>query len=124
MINTEKAHLAKLAMLLNPINLNFHYLIDLISCFVHRLTSFLNRERARRVIKLRSQAAQGYGYFTHCAALCCLLAISVVQAPLLYDLILVYRASLDGAILACILGTILHLFLWVSEANSATIPSP
>ncbi|KAI5740846.1 hypothetical protein M8J76_007861 [Diaphorina citri] len=78
-----------------------------------RLTAFLNRERARRVIKLRSHSAQGYGYFTHCAALCCLLAISVCQAPLLYDLILVYRASLDGAILACVLGTILHLFLWV-----------
>uniref|UniRef100_A0A8D8R8K1 Protein tincar n=1 Tax=Cacopsylla melanoneura TaxID=428564 RepID=A0A8D8R8K1_9HEMI len=78
-----------------------------------RLTAFLNREKARRVIKLRSQAAQGYGYFTHCAALCCLLAISVCQAPLLYDLILVYRASLDAAILACVLGTILHLFLWV-----------
>ncbi|XP_063223104.1 protein tincar [Bacillus rossius redtenbacheri] len=78
-----------------------------------RLTAFLNQERERRVIVLRERRRGGWGYFTHCAALCVLLAIALCNAPLLYDYTVVYRASLDGAVLACVIGGILHLFLWV-----------
>ena len=50
---------------------------------------------------------------THPAALCLFLAIAICSAPLLYDYTVVYRASLDGAILACVCGTVLHLGLWL-----------
>lgn len=59
------------------------------------------------------RAASGWGYFTHCAALCVLLAIAVCCAPLLHDYTVVYRGSLDSSVLVCVVSTILHLFLWV-----------
>lgn len=55
----------------------------------------------------------GWGYMTHSAALCLFLAIAICNAPLLYDYTVVYRGSLDGAILACIVGSVFHLFLWL-----------
>lgn len=79
-----------------------------------RFTAFLNREKERRVIlSKRSQSGNHWGYFAHCAALCVFLAIAICSAPLIHDYIVVYRGSLDGAILACIVGTALHLFLWL-----------
>nr|CAD7433514.1 unnamed protein product [Timema monikensis] len=70
--------------------------------------------RERRVIILRDgRSGGGWGYFTHCAALCVLLAIAVCNAPILYDYTIVYRLSLDDTILVCVIGGILHLFLWV-----------
>lgn len=55
----------------------------------------------------------GWVYLPHCAALVVFLAIAICGAPLLYDYTVVYRGSLDGAILACIIGTIVHLFFWL-----------
>lgn len=79
-----------------------------------RLNSFLNRERARRIISMKdSQGGRTWGYFTHCAALCILVAIGVCEAPLLYDFTLIYRGSLDLLVLIVILSSILHLFIWV-----------
>lgn len=52
-------------------------------------------------------------YFTHCAALFLLIAIGVCSAPLFYDYTIVYRGSLNSTILYCIIGGILHLFLWI-----------
>lgn len=79
-----------------------------------RLNAFLNRERARRVISLRANyTGKGWSYFTHCAALCVLIAMAVCQAPLLYDCTVVYRGSLNNAVLACVIGSVVHLFLWV-----------
>lgn len=74
----------------------------------------MNQERDRRIILSKDgRGSGGWGYFTHCAALCVFLAIAICNAPLLYDYTVVYRGSLDGAILACIIGTVLHLFLWL-----------
>ncbi|XP_015592220.1 protein tincar isoform X2 [Cephus cinctus] len=79
-----------------------------------RFVAFLNQERERRVILAKDgRDGSGWGYFTHCAALCVFLAIAICSAPLLYDYTVIYRGSLDGAILACIIGTVLHLFLWL-----------
>ncbi|XP_043289073.1 protein tincar isoform X2 [Venturia canescens] len=79
-----------------------------------RFAAFLNQERERRIIVAKdSRNGSGWGYFTHCAALCVFLAIAICSAPLLYDYTVVYRGSLDGAIFACIVGTIIHLFLWL-----------
>lgn len=81
--------------------------------FLFRFNAFLNTERERKVVVLREGRNSGWGYFTHCAALCVLLALAVCHAPLLHDYTVVYRGSLDGAILACVVAAILHLFLWV-----------
>ncbi|KAG8271782.1 hypothetical protein J6590_055405 [Homalodisca vitripennis] len=79
-----------------------------------RLNAFVNRERARRVISLHeSETGRGWSYFTHCAALCVLLAMAVCEAPLLYDSTVVYRGSLSPAVLACVVAAVVHLFLWV-----------
>lgn len=82
--------------------------------FRSRLIAFLNQERERKVITLKdSSGGSKWSYFTHCAALCVLVAVGVCNAPLLHDYTVVYRGSLDDTILACIIGGILHLFLWV-----------
>ncbi|XP_049962031.1 protein tincar, partial [Schistocerca serialis cubense] len=78
-----------------------------------RFLSFVHAEQERRAVLGRRPAARGWGYFTHCAALCALLAIAVCNAPLLHDYTAVYRGSLDGAVLACVVGGISHLLLWV-----------
>ncbi|XP_053594611.1 protein tincar isoform X1 [Microplitis demolitor] len=80
-----------------------------------RFATFLEHEHQRRVIisKEGRRNSSGWAYFTHCAALCVFLALVICNAPLLYDYTVVYRGSLDGVILACILGTIAHLFLWL-----------
>lgn len=41
-----------------------------------------------------------WSYFSHCASLCFILALSVVKAPVIHDLSVTYRASLDGTIFA------------------------
>ncbi|GLV44477.1 tincar [Carabus blaptoides fortunei] len=78
-----------------------------------RFNSFLNQQRDKKHIFLPASSYHSWGYFTHCAALCLLVAVAVAYAPLLYDYTVVYRGSLDGAVLACIVATISHLFLWV-----------
>ncbi|XP_043481058.1 protein tincar isoform X3 [Leptopilina heterotoma] len=79
-----------------------------------RFMAFLNQERERRVIILKEgRYGNGWGYITHCAALCVFLAIAFCSAPLLSDFVVVYRGSLDGAVLVCIISTVLHLFLWL-----------
>ena len=76
--------------------------------------AFLNQERERRVILLKGGGdGSGWRYITHCTALCVFLAIAFCSAPLLYDYVVVYRSSLDGAVLGCIISTVFHLFLWV-----------
>lgn len=66
------------------------------------------------MIVFRENKSSGWGYFTHCAALSVLIALAVCHAPLLHDYTVVYRGSLDGSVLACVVTAILHLFLWVS----------
>ncbi|XP_061933676.1 protein tincar isoform X7 [Apis cerana] len=79
-----------------------------------RFTAFLNHERERRIILSKeNRNGNGWIYFIHCTALCVFLAIAICSAPLLYDYSVVYRGSLDGAILACLVATVLHLFLWL-----------
>lgn len=75
--------------------------------------SFLNQERERKVIVLKESGHSKWSYFTHCAALCVLVSVGICNAPLLHDYTVVYKGSLDGAILACVIGGILHLFLWI-----------
>ena len=41
-----------------------------------------------------------WSYFSHCASLCFILALSVVKAPIIHDLTVMYRISLDGTVFA------------------------
>uniref|UniRef100_A0A182PSK8 Protein tincar n=1 Tax=Anopheles epiroticus TaxID=199890 RepID=A0A182PSK8_9DIPT len=68
--------------------------------------------RDRRLITAK-QSADVWAYFAHCSSLCFVLALAVVKAPLMHDLCATYRGSLDGAVLAAALGSVLHLFLWI-----------
>uniref|UniRef100_A0A182T1A3 Uncharacterized protein n=1 Tax=Anopheles maculatus TaxID=74869 RepID=A0A182T1A3_9DIPT len=58
-------------------------------------------------------SADVWAYFAHCSSLCFVLALAVVKAPLMHDLSATYRGSLDGAVLAAALGSVIHLFLWI-----------
>uniref|UniRef100_A0A182NRV6 Protein tincar n=1 Tax=Anopheles dirus TaxID=7168 RepID=A0A182NRV6_9DIPT len=68
--------------------------------------------RDRRLITAK-QSADVWAYFAHCSSLCFVLALAVVKAPLMHDLSATYRGSLDGAVLAAALGSVIHLFLWI-----------
>uniref|UniRef100_A0A182Q6E5 Protein tincar n=1 Tax=Anopheles farauti TaxID=69004 RepID=A0A182Q6E5_9DIPT len=68
--------------------------------------------RDRRMITAK-QSADVWAYFAHCSSLCFVLALAVVKAPLMHDLCATYRGSLDGAVLAAALGSVVHLFLWI-----------
>ncbi|KAL9698261.1 hypothetical protein quinque_001702 [Culex quinquefasciatus] len=70
------------------------------------------RIRDRRMITAK-QNTDVWAYFAHCSSLCFVLALAVVKAPLLHDLSATYRGSLDGAVLAAALGSVIHLFLWI-----------
>ncbi|KAI4461529.1 protein tincar [Holotrichia oblita] len=78
-----------------------------------RFKNFLNQNCQRKVILLKEGNTSRWIYFTHCAALFLLIAIGVCSAPLFYDYLIVYRGSLNSTILFCIIGGILHLFLWI-----------
>ncbi|XP_023246352.1 protein tincar [Copidosoma floridanum] len=80
-----------------------------------RYATFLNQERERRVILAKESRAEdtSWTYITHPAALCVFLAIGICSAPLLYDYSVVYRGSLDGAVLACMLACVAHLGFWL-----------
>lgn len=69
-----------------------------------RFKAFINHERHRKIIDMKTNGSTGWCYVTHCAAFCVLISVGVCNAPLLHDYTVVYRGSLDGAILACIIG--------------------
>merc|ERR1719336_3205039 len=75
--------------------------------------AFISLERDKNNIVLREGRTSLWSYFSHCSAMCVLIALAVCNGPLLYDYTLIYKGSLDGTVLACVIGTILHLFLWI-----------
>ncbi|KAF6217352.1 hypothetical protein GE061_001706 [Apolygus lucorum] len=75
-----------------------------------RFQAFLSHEKACKLISVEGRE---WGYLTHCAALCVLLAITVVEGPLLIDLAVIYKASLDSSVLFSVIAAVFHLFIWV-----------
>ena len=105
--------------------------------------AFVETERIKHTIMLREGKTSLWSYFSHCSAMCVLIALAVCQGPLLYDYTLIYKVitwckevvfevtnnclnnktnsicfhlyqgSLDSAVLTCVVTTILHLFLWI-----------
>lgn len=54
--------------------------------------------RDRKLITMKE--ADVWTYFAHCASFCFVMALAVVKAPIMHDLSVTYRGSLDGAVLA------------------------
>ncbi|KAJ1521188.1 hypothetical protein ONE63_002878 [Megalurothrips usitatus] len=77
-----------------------------------RLHAFLQTETLKRVVRVRPRS-HGWVCFTHCAALCVLVCAVVVQAPLVSDWLVLYRGTLDTAVLVTLCACILHLLCWV-----------
>lgn len=75
-----------------------------------RYNAFLRHEKACKVITVEGRE---WGYLTHCAALCVLLAITVVEGPLLVDLAVIYKSNLDSTVLFSVIAAVCHLFIWV-----------
>ncbi|XP_014289196.1 protein tincar [Halyomorpha halys] len=75
-----------------------------------RYSAFLSHEKACKVISVEGRE---WGYLTHCAALCVLLAITVVEGPLLVDLAVIYKSTLDSLVLFSVIAAVFHLFIWV-----------
>ena len=79
-----------------------------------KLAAFVATERDKHSIRISSSSASSlWSHFPHCSAMCVLIALAVCNAPLLYDFTLIYKGSLDGAVLSHVVATILHLFLWI-----------
>lgn len=64
------------------------------------------------MIRVRPRS-HGWECFTHCAALCVLACACVAEAPLVHDWTVLYRGSLDTAVLVTLCACILHLLCWV-----------
>ncbi|XP_068209009.1 uncharacterized protein [Palaemon carinicauda] len=79
----------------------------------HRFTDFLIKSRQRYHITYEHEPCAVRPYAPHCAALVVLVALGVTHGPLLWDMSLVYRGSLDAVVLAAVIGSIVHLFLWI-----------
>nr|XP_045594619.1 uncharacterized protein LOC123755819 [Procambarus clarkii] len=78
-----------------------------------KFTDFVVKSRQRYHITYDNEPDSVRPYAPHCAALVVLVAMGVSHGPLLWDLSLVYRGSLDAIVLAAVIGSIVHLFLWI-----------
>lgn len=66
-----------------------------------------------QLIRWKQESRRLWGVAPHLTAFVCLIATALCAGPLMYDYTLVYCGSLDGAVLAGVTGTIIHLFLWI-----------
>ena len=53
--------------------------------------AFVETERIKHTIMLREGKTSLWSYFSHCSAMCVLIALAVCQGPLLYDYTLIYK---------------------------------
>ncbi|VVC34177.1 Hypothetical protein CINCED_3A012023 [Cinara cedri] len=49
----------------------------------------------------------------YCASVLTLLAVIASESPLLYNAIVVFRSSLNGVVLVCLLNSTAHVFVWI-----------
>lgn len=74
---------------------------------------WLDRDVQKHHVTWKNEAKRLWGYIPHVSAFLVVLMIALSAAPLMYDYTLVYCGSLDGAVLAAVTGTVMHLFLWI-----------
>ena len=64
-----------------------------IPSFSSQFMAFVETERIKHTIMLREGKTSLWSYFSHCSAMCVLIALAVCQGPLLYDYTLIYKVN-------------------------------
>ncbi|KAK4318585.1 hypothetical protein Pmani_010420 [Petrolisthes manimaculis] len=83
----------------------------------HKFAEFVCRSRQRYHIMLEEEpcgGGSGWWWCVQVGGLGAVAGLGVCQGPVLWDLCMVYRGSLDALILAAVVGTVLHLALWAA----------
>lgn len=57
----------------------------------------------------------------YCASVLTLLAVIASESPLLYNAIVVFRSSLNGVVLVCLLNSTAHVFVWIAMWSVLTL---
>lgn len=57
----------------------------------------------------------------YCASVLTLLAVVATESPLLYNAIVVFRSSLNGVVLVCLLNSTAHVFVWIAMWSVLTL---
>lgn len=70
----------------------------------------------------RKAIANAYsGLMPYCASVLALLAVVASESPLLYNAVVVFRSSLNGVVLACLLNSTAHVFVWIAMWSVLTL---
>ncbi|XP_026805779.1 protein tincar isoform X1 [Rhopalosiphum maidis] len=82
-----------------------------------RFTGFVKRQTGGR-----KTVADAYSsLMPYCASVLALLAVVASESPLLYNAIVVFRSSLNGVVLACLLNSTAHVFVWIAMWSVLTL---
>lgn len=57
----------------------------------------------------------------YCASVLTLLAVIACESPLLYNAIVVFRSTLNGVVLVCLLISTAHVFVWIAMWSVLTL---
>ncbi|XP_076372273.1 uncharacterized protein LOC143257463 [Tachypleus tridentatus] len=80
---------------------------------LQKFHEFEEQKVQKRHVTWTEESRRLWGYIPHLSALLILLLVISISAPLMYDYTMVYCGSLDGAVFAGVIGTVMHLLLWV-----------
>ncbi|XP_013782580.2 uncharacterized protein LOC106466825 [Limulus polyphemus] len=80
---------------------------------LQKFHEFEEQKIQKRHVTWTEESRRLWGYIPHLSALLILLLVISISAPLMYDYTMVYCGSLDGAVFAGVIGTVMHLLLWV-----------
>ncbi|KAL4090520.1 hypothetical protein QTP88_025338 [Uroleucon formosanum] len=82
-----------------------------------RFSGFVKRQTGGR-----KTIADAYSsLMPYCASVLALLAVVASESPLLYNAIVVFRSSLNGVVLACLLNSTAHVFVWIAMWSVLTL---
>ncbi|XP_025190609.1 protein tincar isoform X2 [Melanaphis sacchari] len=82
-----------------------------------RFNGFVKRQTGGR-----KTVADAYSsLMPYCASVLALLAVVASESPLLYNAIVVFRSSLNGVVLACLLNSTAHVFVWIAMWSVLTL---
>ncbi|GAB6031446.1 hypothetical protein CHUAL_009217 [Chamberlinius hualienensis] len=80
---------------------------------LRKYQGYMRRDLERHHISWRETSQTLWGYLPHCFAFALLIAMALSSCPLIYDYTVVYKGSLDGAILASVVAIVIYFFLWI-----------
>lgn len=87
-----------------------------------RFNSFVKRQTGGGGGGKTAAMADAYSsLMPYCASVLALLAVIASESPLLYNAIVVFRSSLNGVVLACLLNSTAHVFVWIAMWSVLTL---